>query len=299
MKTLRALSAACASTYLVALALAPECVFAQAPDSSTSSKPPLQSNVGGSGYPSLQGTVVNYEYQDFAAFNFGIFPDKARWHGVKGYYDGLTAENRPHISKVREEIYFISWPTPKGGGDNVVWNFADMEVNAHLGMVTGEVRLIAGPIHCRGSADQCTAPIPLIDPPPNAAAVRKANASRYGLIPIEQYAENHTLTSQDITARAELKDRAILFNTEEGVVRIEVQNEETRVRIEDGSIETHQTFATKITDDLYFISWAGSYGGNHLMFDTLNMKAYDHLLPNGKRQEQIYPISCFANAEEC
>lgn len=102
-----------------------------------------------------------------------------------------------------------------------------------------------------------------------------------------------------MAAREDLAGRALIYRTAEGSARIEVDGETTRVSGDGVESGEFQTFATRLADDLYFISWGSENGGSHLIFNTSEKKVYDHLLPDGTRQEQIFAITCFDTIEAC
>ena len=89
-------------------------------------------NTTGSGYPDLEGKFIEYEYVDFGSFTLAFYDNKLLWQGKGGYFDGVTAKVIPQVSKVANDIYFLSWVFATGGGDNVVVNFRTNKVFAHL-----------------------------------------------------------------------------------------------------------------------------------------------------------------------
>lgn len=67
-----------------------------------------------------------------------------------------------------------------------------------------------------------------------------------------------------------------------------------------GACETsHATHATQIAEDVFFISWGGAHGGNHIVFNAATMKVYDQIMPDGTRREAIYDANCFDMPAMC
>ena len=87
--------------------------------------------------------------------------------------------------------------------------------------------------------------------------------------------------------------------TDSGDVTVQVASEETIVT--DGSgTNTFKSYATRVGEGVYFVSWDGEHGGNHVVFNSNTSKAYDQI-DNVKveRREMIYDVSCFADVGSC
>ena len=265
-----------------------------------------ESDPPGSGYADMDGDVINYEYYDFGGFQLFMSEHKLKWRGAGGLFDGVVAEVSPQVSRVAENIYFMSWPTQGEGGDNVVVDFEAMTVNAHLGG-GDRFRLIHGVVHCRNSSD-CIAPEGDVMSPDEVMQTLMANAQRTGLAgppggpsggPPGAPPEAGPLSTADMAAREALRGKVLRYETDHGITSVEVADDATIVG-EDGADETsHATYATQIADDVFFISWGGAHGGNHIVFNAATMKVYDQIMPDGTRREAIYDASCFDMPATC
>lgn len=257
----------------------------------------------GSGYADLDGSIINYEYEDFAGFEVSVGEGKIKWHGVSGYFRDAIREVSPQISRVADNVYFLSWQTFGSGGDNVVLNFNSMEVYAHLNPNSDNpptLEMIHGVIHCRDSED-CVFPDREVSTREEIQAIIRSNVEEQNLPPRGDPERNRVPRSEaDRIARSELAGLAMRYETPEGPIRIEVFGNETRVReASDPSPRRFQTFATRIADDLYFISWLGPLGGNHIVVNRRSMQVFDHISPTGERAEMIYDLTCFGSAISC
>lgn len=261
-----------------------------------------ESDPPGSGYAGMDGDVINYEYYDFGGFQLFMSDHRLKWRGAGGLFDGVVAQVSPQVSEVAENIYFMSWPTQGEGGDNVVVNFDAMTVNAHLGG-GDRYRLIHGVVHCRNSSN-CIAPEGDVMNPDEVMQTLRANAQRTGQAgppggPPGGPAEAGPLSPADLAAREALRGKVLRYGTDSGITSVEVADDATIVS-EDGADETsHATHATQIADGVFFISWGGAHGGNHIVFNAATMKVYDQIMPDGTREEAIYDASCFDMSAAC
>lgn len=256
----------------------------------------------GSGFAELEGSVINYSYEDFGGFSLAWANNKVRWDAMHGYYTGLQAETVPQVSKVADNIYFSSWGVGNGG-DNVVHNFNTMKVYAHLNSrhLWIPMDTIYGEVHCKDTPD-CVRPVEnmtQLDAPTREKLILE-NSAKNQLPPRRQRSLYITqLSKADVAARAELAGLTIKYQTPFGETIIEVDGVETRLSENQQDVLVYPTTATKIAEDIYFISWAGTSGGNHVIFNRQTMKAFDHILPSGERVESIYDLSCFDSASSC
>ncbi len=113
----------------------------------------------GSGYRDLEGLTLAYNYVGFGSFELAFYDNRLKWRGFgDGFFDKIVSQVNPTVSKVAENVYFLSWNTP-GGTDNVVVNFDLGTVHAHLWSGTGSVDdysdfdQIHGEILCAPSKD--------------------------------------------------------------------------------------------------------------------------------------------------
>ena len=256
----------------------------------------------GSGYSDLEGTIINYEYENFSAFRVAIANHRVRWTGISGYFEGVTSEVVPQISKIADGIYFFSWQTMGDGGDNVVLNFNTMSVNAHLnpGAPSAEaMEMINGPIQCWNESD-CIPPSDERTPRMEVRVILQSNVQEKNLPPMFLLELNKDPKSDaDRAARSELAGMAIEYETQYGSTRIEVDGGQTYLRENMGETTSYDTFATKIADDIFFISWMGPAGGNHIIVNRDTGKVFDHISPSGERAERIYDLACFDLVSDC
>lgn len=255
------------------------------------------SDAEGSGWRDLNGSVVEYEYEDFGGFQLLFCDKRLRWRGFTGAFEGVVAQVAPVISRVADGIYFMSWPTPDGGGDNVVMNLIEMKVVAHLGRASS-FDSISGPIHCANAPD-CQPPIGEPMAPPRLLSQLFLNAwSRGHLTPGGVLAPlrdpNRPLAPADQAGVAALSGRTLVYETPEDLVRVALARDETRVSIQSGATVVSPTYATLVADGIYYVSWDGEPAGNHVVFNSHNMRVYDQILPGGDRSEAIYVARCFA-----
>lgn len=254
-------------------------------------------NESGSGYRDMEGSVVNYRYEDFGAFRIAIFDNSIKWRGFREYYTGMVSHARAQVSRVADGIYFYSWGTDSFG-DNVVHNFNTMRVNAHLrpgpaNRTEGEdFSNIHGEILCRDTPE-CVFPNGRI-----RLGLLEENRQRFNLPPLPEV--ERPLIEANLAARRELAGVKIVWSTPEGDVAVQVDGEETHVSLAGEEPQTYPTFATKIDDNIYFLSWwDGEFIGQHVMVNRDTMRAFDHVMPDGTRREAIYRITCFDTSELC
>ena len=254
-----------------------------------------ESDIPGAGYAGMDGDVINYEYYDFGGFQLLMSDHRLKWRGAGGLFDGVVALVSPQVSEVADNIYFMSWPTQGEGGDNVVVNFDAMTVNAHLGG-GDRFRLIHGVVHCRNTSD-CIAPAGDVMSPDEVMQTLMANAQRTGLAgppgPPGAPLEAGPLSPADLAAREALRGKVLRYEADSGTTSIEVADDATLVSVDGADESSHVTHATQIADGIFFISWGGAHGGNHIVFNAATMKVYDQIMPDGTRIEAIYDASCF------
>lgn len=258
---------------------------------------PFAEEVPGSGYKDMEGIVVDYVYGGFSAFRFIVEGRKIRWTGMNRYFEGITRAVDPIISKVDEKVYFSSWPTIGNGGDNVVHNFDLMEVNAHLNPDQSEpkvLEMLHGVIDCWNTPD-CLPPDKRLTSDKDLFKQMGRNQERQHLPPLFGLHNNAARSSADRAARAELAGLAIEY----AGTKIEVKGNETIVIVDEGEPETFPTFATKVGEGIFFISWLGDHGGHHIVVNRRTMKAFKHISALGKREEIVYDVICFDTSHAC
>jgi len=248
-----------------------------------------------SGYADLEGAVINYEYHGFGGFYVKIFGETMRWRGFKGIGLDIVNEVNPVTSKVADGVYFISWPTGPDEGDNVVYNLNTMEVFAHLGG-GAQFAPISGPIHCWQSPE-CNEPSGALTDGPTTMAQMAANAENAGVSMEEVMAGQ--AGPADAAGEAALSGKTLVLKTSEGRLSVSINGDQTTAQLADRPATTHTTYATRIANGIYFVSWDNGRAGNHLVVNTLSLKAYDHILADHSRAEAIYDLVCFDNTEIC
>lgn len=255
----------------------------------------IDTNPLGSGSADLQGAVINYEYDDFGGFYLKIQDDTVKWQGYVGAFKDIVRVMYPVASKIAEGVYFLSWETHPGNGDNVVYNFNDMTVYAHLGGEGDAFSVISGEIYNRDSPDS-------IEPEGESMDIDKvmellvANSEKAGMTLEQALAGKAGPADQE--GKTVLTGKTLQYQTEAGPVSVNINNEKTLVSVGSSPLKEHATHATLIEDGIYFISWVGEHSGNHIVFNSHNMKVYKQILPDGIRHEVIYDVISFADSNK-
>ncbi|WP_281615326.1 hypothetical protein [Flammeovirga sp. SubArs3] len=252
-----------------------------------------QENTTGTGYRDLEGKFIDYEYVDFGSFRLAIYNNSIKWKGYGGYFDGIVSKVTPKITKVSEGVYFLSWVFGENGGDNVVVNFNTKKVYAHLRSGNADenspadFEMIHGNVKC-GPSTSCTypegEPISMIE----MIFTLYLNTKKFDLPPI--FETKKPLIEEHLTARKELAEEPIKYQSEKGEVVIQVAGDITKVSINGENPKEYQTNVTKINNGVYFISWLGNdQFGEHIVFNKNQGKVYDHMNFSLEREELIFP----------
>ena len=252
----------------------------------------------GSGYADLADNIINYEYFDFGGFHVHVREQKMIWRGFVGYFKDIVSLVEPNMSKIAPDLYFVSWPTVGDNGDNVVWNFNDMTVFAHLG--GGQAfKMIHGVIHCRNT-QTCVAPPEEAMPPQLRRQKLAENVQALGFeSPQVALAPTRDMSPADVLGMNELNGKSLSYATPEGTVTLEFTGQQIRVTSPLAEKETHNIHATRVAQDIYFVSWGGEFGGNHIVFNALTMQVFDHITTDGTRAESIYNATCLGAIGSC
>lgn len=199
-------------------------------------------------------------------------------------------------------MFLKSWTTRGTGSDNVVMNFNNHRVTAHLQPDTGRgaaIQMIHGVIHCRNTR-ACQVPSEALTPPAEFAQQLATNAREFGFAPLFDAAVNNVPRAQaDIDARAELAGMAFVYHAPEARYRVVVDGDQTWVTLDAGTPEAFQTYASKLGEGLFFVSWMGGVGGSHVVINTATAQVFDHILPDGSRRESIFKLDCFGPVATC
>lgn len=246
----------------------------------------------GSGYEELKGSVINYGYDNFDDFNLAVYNHRVKWLGQKGYFAGIARELIPLISKIDDNIYFMSWSTGSGG-DNVVQNYNTMKVHAHLSDESAGDALwvIRGNVYSINS-EKSVFPHSRLTPDEDVFKVIEKNIVEKCLPPFG-FKNSVSEFPEDCAARDELTGGIIEYDTPDSMMRIEVDGTVTRLYEDRQNPKEFLTYATKIADGIYLISWKKGDDNYHIVLNRNTMKAFSHLLPTGERAEVIYTITHF------
>ena len=237
-------------------------------------------------------SFIEYEYVDFGSFGLAIYDNKIKWRGYGGYFDGIVSQVEPQISKISDGIYFLSWVFGTGGGDNVVVNFNNKKVFAHLRSGSAsedspsDFEMIHGIVNC-GPSTNCQ--FPEGEPVSMLSMVMKLNKNTKQFDLPAIFETEKPLIQAHIDARNELSGLPIQYENDEGIINIQVEGDKTLVRINGRNLKQYQTNVSKIDEGIYFISWLGNEAfGEHIVFNRQTMKVFDHMTSKEVREEQIY-----------
>ncbi|MFL2840643.1 MAG: hypothetical protein ACJ0BT_02240 [Pseudohongiellaceae bacterium] len=247
----------------------------------------------GSGYAELEGSIINYEYKGFGGFYLKLHDGTVKWQGFSGAFKDIVRVVYPKVSKIGENIYFLSWETHPENGDNVVYNFNNMTVYAHLGGGDSFTH-ISGEIYYHNTLE-CIEPVGEPMEIEEVMDLLTVNAEKASMT-LEQALAGQTGPA-DEKGKNLLSGKTIQYQTPEGKVSISIDGDITTVKVGNDASETHLTHTTIVADGIYFISWGGNYSGNHIVFNSFSMKVYKQILPDGSRQEAIYGAILFTDTD--
>lgn len=253
----------------------------------------------GSGYDDLRGMVINYGYDGFDDFHLAVNNGRYTWQGQKLYFDGISTVVFPVVSRCADGIYFSSWPIGPAASDNVVVNFNTMTVNAHLHPEDNEVmamEMIHGPVTSVNEPDTAF-PHCELTPVEEIYPRIEANMAAKDLPPLfDPDANNRARFEEDVAARRELAGVEIAYRTRSTHYRLTVDGEVTTVTKDDGDPVEYQTYATKIADAVFFLSWAEGSPGKHIIVNADSGNVFDNLTEAGERTEGIFALLQFGEA---
>jgi len=252
----------------------------------------------GSGFAEVKGKTINYEYRKFGGFYVNVQDSgRVKWRGFVGAFKDIVREVDPIYSKVADDLYFFSWETRPSRGDNVVFDLKNNTVHAHLGGGDDPgFTFISGDVYCFDTPD-CKRPHGDTMGPEETMEKLAENAAQSGMT-LEQSIAGEP-GEDDANGKQQLTGKTIAYQTDEGIVRVAIDDDQTTVTTGDNEATTHLTHATVIVDGIWFVSWNGPHAGNHIVFNSQQMKVYDHIGSDGERKESIYNAVCFANTGDC
>lgn len=279
-----------------------------AADSATWSKQIAMSHVTetqdvGSGYRDFEGLTLAYDYVGFGSFELAFYDNRLKWRGFDyGFFDKIVSQVEPNVSKVAEDVYFLSWNTP-GGTDNVVVNFDLGTVHAHLWSGNDSVDeysdfdQIHGEILCSPSKD-CRFPEGAPTGSFGMLYHFVLNSWKYELPSLTEF--QPPLVQSHADGLAELMGKTLRYDSGAGVVELQINDLETWVSVDGAAAETFRTHVTKIAEGIYFISWLDErISGDHIVFNQNTMQVFDHVTSDQIRGEQIFEAHCFGPAGAC
>jgi len=257
----------------------------------------------GSGYRDFEGLTLAYDYVGFGSFELAFYDNRLKWRGFDyGFFDKIVSQVEPNVSKVAEDVYFLSWNTP-GGTDNVVVNFSLGTVHAHLWSGTdsadeySDFDQIHGEILCTPSKD-CAFPEGAPTGSFGMLYHFVLNSWKYDLPSLTEF--QPPLVQSHADGLAELTGQTLRYEGDAGAVTVQIDGAETLVSIDGAAAESHRTHVTKISDGIYFISWLDEpISGDHIVFNRNTMQVFDHVTSAAVRGEQILEANCFGSSEEC
>lgn len=107
--------------------------------------------------PELQDQVFHWRYDVGWDFRVEIASDAIHWEGLEEPFEGWTVSVEPHITQIREDIYFMTWEVPYVGFDSLVLDLENGRVYAHS-KGNSKFANISGEIYCDGRVEACEPP---------------------------------------------------------------------------------------------------------------------------------------------
>jgi hypothetical protein len=242
--------------------------------------------LSGPGYPDLQGKVLNYTYVGFAGFRVLIERNRLKFQGVSGEFDGITMLQTPQVSKVSDDVYFMSWQVMGDMGDNVVVNVRDMKVFAHLGDGR-DYRQVHGEIQCFGLPNECHVP----EGEPDSTLGAGIRVMLRGGSP--KSPEGDAPKAAPTPAARALEGKTLVFRYPDGSeVTLRVENYVAVVDEGAGPAPRGGAF-TQPADNIYFVSWDGKNGGQHIVLNKTTMEVHDQITADGLRASVVARVEYF------
>ena len=101
------------------------------------------------------------------------------------------------------------------------------------------------------------------------------------------------MAEADRAGMTELTGQTLKFDAPEGTVALQLDDARTSVFVNGSPASSSPTYATRVADGIYFVTWDGQPAGNHVVFNSHTMRVYDQILEDGSRAEVIYTATCF------
>ncbi len=252
-----------------------------------------QKNVSGSGYDDLRGSVINYGYDFFDDFCLTVYNNKIKWSGQLGYYRSISQEVTPQISKIANDVYFLSWET-EHGRDNVVLNFATQKARSHVSYTQFPHTLLRlhGRVYSVNAQDSEYPHLPLSNAHDIPTLIAQ-NIEERELPPHDRILETASLPKpEDEKIRQDFTGKTLTIATQFGMLQVLFSGAVMTV-IENALQYIFSTTISQVNEHIYFISWDNAQHKGHIVCNFETMRAYRHMRPNGERREEICVITSF------
>jgi hypothetical protein len=105
----------------------------------------------------LDGQVFHWRYDIGWDFRIEMHDGLIYWEGMSGFFEGKKATVSPHYRKIRDQMYFISWPIPGIGVDSVVVDLEQHKVYGHS-KANSKFFFVAGEVYCVSMEQSCAPP---------------------------------------------------------------------------------------------------------------------------------------------
>ena len=100
---------------------------------------------------------VGWDFRVQIGDNNGEGPPLLHWEGLQPPFAGWKKTVEPRITKIRKDIYFMTWTTPMGLFDSVVLDLEKEKVYTHS-KVNAKFIAVEGEIYCNGLRQACEPP---------------------------------------------------------------------------------------------------------------------------------------------
>ncbi|MFI3242276.1 MAG: hypothetical protein R3Y43_06890 [Alphaproteobacteria bacterium] len=231
----------------------------------------------GNGYDDLRGAVINYSYEGFDDFALVIYNKKMKWLGLSAYYKGISQEFTPMISKINDDIYYMSCITPLGR-DDVVLNFAHSHVHATSKAGDSTVN-VHGKI-TQFNTEEAVFPHAQLTKDADVMKIIEKNIKELSLDPLDP---NMPMPEYEVDkqAKIDLADKRILIKGNGVTYKLNVAH----FHIHEDEEKNNLFSATKMGESVYFVTWIKGNDKKSMVIDLSTKQAYIH-----DDEEHIYPL---------